>query len=163
LESHDPEIGFILRVWSFDHSDHTPYDTRTKQLLANGIPSLLRILLHLDSNDPLEWVSLPNEEPLTIHKRADFVIRNRTNNHLIQLEMQTHADKDMLERCFVYAAPDMATYKTIPYQYILHLVKEPANYRTEFQNDWHTFRIHVIDMNVRFGCFHRKFLDYQHF
>jgi len=126
--------------------DHTPYDTRTKLLLANAIPVLLRVLLRLEETDALEWVALPNEEPLTIHKRADFVIRNRTDNQLIQIELQTHADKDMLERCFVYAAPYMATYKTIPYQYILHLGQEPATYRTEFSNDWHTFRIEVIDL-----------------
>jgi predicted transposase YdaD len=128
------------------HSDRTPYDTRTKLLLANAIPVLLRVLLRLEQTEALEWVTLPNEEPLTIHKRADFVIRNRTDNRLIQVELQTHPDKDMLERCFVYAAPYMARYKTIPYQYVLHLGKEPADYRTEFSNDWHTFRIEVIDL-----------------
>jgi flagellar biosynthesis/type III secretory pathway protein FliH len=132
----------------FDYSDHTPYDTRIKQVLANGIPVLLRLLLQLDSTDPLEWVTLPNEEPLTLHKRADFVMRNRNTNQLIQVEMQTHADTDLLERCFVYAAPYMVTYKTIPYQYILHLGKGRATYRTAYQNDWHTFRIEVIDMKA---------------
>lgn len=92
--------------------DHTPYDTRAKQLLANAIPEVLRILLHLDSTAPLEWVTLPNEEPLTLHKRADFVIRNRATEELLQVELQTHAEPDLLERCFVYAAPYMMTYKT---------------------------------------------------
>jgi predicted transposase YdaD len=131
---------------SIQFPDATPYDTRTKQLLAPAIPVLLPVLLNRKNANPEDWVTLPNEQTLSIHKRADFVIHNPKTNELIQIELQTYAESNLLERCFVYAAPYMAEYQTIPYQYILHLGKTPATYRTKFRNKWHTFRIHVIDM-----------------
>jgi predicted transposase/invertase (TIGR01784 family) len=133
-------------VMSIRFPDATPYDTRTKQLLANAIPVLLHTLLQMESADPQDWITLPNEQPLNVHKRADFVIRNPKTNQLIQIELQTYAESNLLERCFVYAAPYVAEYQVIPHQYILHLGKTPANYRTRFQDDWHTFRIEVIDI-----------------
>jgi predicted transposase YdaD len=131
---------------SIQFPDATPYDTRTKQLLANAIPVLLHTLLRMKSADPHDWIALPNEQPLNVHKRADFVIRNPKTNQLIQIELQTYAESNLLERCFVYAAPYVAQYQAIPHQYILHLGKTPANYRTLYADDWHTFRIEVIDI-----------------
>lgn len=131
---------------SIQFPDSTPYDTRTKQMLARAIPVWLPLLLGTDQADPHEWITLPNEQPLNVHKRADFVIRNPRTNELIQVELQTYAEPNLLERCFVYAAPYMAEYQAIPYQYILHLGKTPANYRTTYESRWHTFRIEVIDL-----------------
>jgi len=103
--------------------------------------------LGFEQAESLEWVALPNEQPMSLHKRADFVIRNRQTNQLIQLELQSYADSDMLKRCFAYAAPYMFYFNTIPHQYIIHLGNTPANYHPlAFQDDWHSFRIQVVDL-----------------
>jgi len=130
----------------FNFPDATPFDTRTKQLLTNGIPVLLRLLLHMEPGEPLEWVTKPNEEPLVVHKRADFVVRNLKTNHLLQVEIQTQSSPDLLRRCFVYASPYVFYYDTIPHQYILHLGRDRANYPTCYEDGWHSYRIEVIDL-----------------
>ena len=134
-----------------DFIDGTPFDTRTKLLLKPAIPTLLRLLLRDEmalalSEDAFEWVALPNEEPLVLHRHADFVVCHRPTGVHIQIELQTRADRQLLRRCYVYAAPYFFYLGILPRQYVLHLGSDPANYPTIFDDGWHRFEIKVIDL-----------------
>ena len=134
-------------VMDYGFSDSTPFDTRTKELLGKAIPTLLRLLIHIEPSDPLEWVAEPNENPLTIHRRADFVVRNLKTGQFLQVELQSQASHDLLKRCVVYGTPYFFHFGIFPNQYVLHLGNDRANYDpTEYQDGWHSYRIEVIDM-----------------
>jgi len=136
---------FALMDYGF--SDSTPFDTRTKELLGKAIPTLLRLLIHIEPSDPLEWVAEPNENPLTIHRRADFVVRNLKTGQFLQVELQSQASNDLLKRCVVYGTPYFFHFGIFPNQYVLHLGRDRANYDPiEYQDGWHSYRIEVIDM-----------------
>jgi predicted transposase YdaD len=131
----------------YGFSDSTPFDTRTKELLGKAIPTLLRLLIHIEPSDPLEWIAEPNENPLTIHRRADFVVRNLKTGQFLQVELQSQASNDLLKRCVVYGTPYFFHFGIFPNQYVLHLGSDRANYDpVEYQDGWHSYRIEVIDM-----------------
>ena len=135
-----PDAGFLF-------PDTTPFDVRIKLLFQGGVDALLAVF-NIETQDPVEWLSLPTNKPLVINRQADFVVRNKRTGEIIQIEFQTAASKDLLQRCFIYACPYFEAFGVIPYQYILHLGKDAANYPKLVEDKMHRYEIEVIDLKA---------------
>ena len=127
-------------------SHPTPYDSHAKELLYQAVPALLSLLGHVGASG--KWVMQPNEEPVSSHRRADFVVKNLNTGEYIQVEFQTHADQRILRRCFLYAAPYFFKHGVLPLQYVLHLGNGPANYPREYANAHYQIKIEIIDLKT---------------
>ena len=131
---------------NFLFPDTTKFDVRIKLLFQNAVETFKQVF-DIES-DPVEWVSVPTNKPLVINRSADFVVRNRRTGEIIQIEFQTAASKDLLKRCFIYAGPYFEAFNVIPYQYVLHLGKDAANYPTSVEDKMHRYEIQVIDLKA---------------
>lgn len=91
------------------------YDVVFKERLKIGILALLKSKFNQDFEQYEEITPSPVELPKTLERKADFVFLAKQNQKdlLLQLEIQTIDDMDMVNRMFLYAALLNEHYKNL--------------------------------------------------